>query len=219
MLSYGQDEMIGRHVTDFMDEQNRKMMAEQIARRKRGVSEPYDVAWTAKDGHKVYTIVSPKGIYDEEGNFRASFGVMVDITERKRAEDERESLLKAVEQKNRELESILYVASHDLKSALSSIESLSNDLKESCELVKLVLEDKFEQLDERSRNVFDKDIPETVESILTSANRMDALLSGLLRLSRAGSTAVKLERLDMNKILAEIVASLKRQIAEKEGNG
>ena len=216
MLRYGQDEMIGRKVTDFMDEQNRQMMAEQISQRKRGVSEPYDVGWVTKDGHKVYTIVSPKGIYDEQGRFLGSFGVLVDITERKKAEDERESLLKALEQKNKELESILYVASHDLKSALLSIESLSSDLKDSCGLVKLVLEEKFEQLDEKSRSVFDRDIPETVKSILSSAGRMDALLSGLLRLSHAGSVALNLERLDMNKILAEIIGNMKQQIAEKK---
>jgi PAS domain S-box-containing protein len=216
MLRYGQDEMIGRKVTDFMDEQNRKTMAEQIAKRKRGVSEPYDVGWVTKDGHKVYTMVSPKGIYDEEGNFRASFGVLVDITERKKAEDERESLLKAIEQKNKELESILYVASHDLKSALLGIESLGNDLKESCELVKLVLADRLEQLDEKSRNALDRDIPETVKSILSSAGKMEVLLGGLLRLSHAGSAVLKVERLDMNRILAKVVENFKQRAAEKK---
>ncbi len=216
MLGYEQDEMIGRKVTDFMDEKNRQTMAGQITKRKRGVSEPYDVAWVAKDGHRVYTMVSPKGIYDEEGNFRASFGLLVDITERRKAEEERESLFKAIEQKNKELESILYVASHDLKSALLSIESLGNDLKESCELVKLVLADRLEQLDEKSRDVLDRDIPETVKSILSSAGKMEILLGGLLRLSHAGSATLNVERLDMNKILAEIVESFEQQMAEEK---
>jgi chemotaxis family two-component system sensor kinase Cph1 len=45
---------------------------------------------------------------------------------------------------------------------------------------------------------------------------MEVLLGGLLRLSRVGSAVLKPERLDMNKILAEVIENFKQQIAEKK---
>jgi len=216
MLGYRQDEMIGRHVTDFMDEQNKGMMAAQIVRRRRGISEPYDVTWTAKDGHKVYTISSPRGIFDEHGNFRGSFGVMVDITERKKAETEREELLRQLEQKNRELASILHIASHDLRSAVVSITGLSNGLKSSCEMIKAVLEDRLEQLDERSLNVLDREIPEMAASIEAGAKKMDSLLSSVLRLAAVDSAKLNVQRLDMDKIIGSVIKAFEERIKRKQ---
>ena len=71
MLGYRQEEILGHHLTDFLDEQNRQVMRVQIAERRAGKAGAYDLTWTAKDGHKVYTLVSPKGIFDEQGNFEA----------------------------------------------------------------------------------------------------------------------------------------------------
>lgn len=216
MLGCRQDEMTGHHVTDFMDERNKQMMAEQIAKRKQGTSEPYEVTWQARDGHKVHTMVSPKGIFDEGGNFRGSFGVLVDITERKRTEMERESLLKILEQKNRELESILHIASHDLKSAVLSIAGLSDGLKASCEMMKLVLEDRLGELDEKSRTVLDKDIPEMVASIMAGARKMDSLLSSVLQLAQVDSVKLNIQEVNMDEILASLVESMQVRIKEKD---
>ena len=99
MLGYADEEMLGRNITSFLDEENKKVMKQQIAQRSKGKAKPYDLTWTAKDGRKVHTIVSPKPIFDENGNFAGSFGVLTDITNRKRAEE----ILQESEEKYRTL--------------------------------------------------------------------------------------------------------------------
>ncbi len=63
------------------------------------------------------------------------YGAVQDITERKKAEEERENLFKEIETQNAELERFNYTISHELKSPVVTIKSflvmLQKDLKEN----------------------------------------------------------------------------------------
>jgi two-component system sensor histidine kinase UhpB len=59
-----------------------------VERRKSGDASSYELAWTRKNGEKIVTVVSPNPIFDEKGDFKGSFAVFTDITERKRVEEE-----------------------------------------------------------------------------------------------------------------------------------
>ena len=61
-----------------------------------------------------------------------------------------------------------------------------------------------------------EDIPSSLDFILTSARKMDSLLSGLLDVSRLNTAAVKIELIDMDKMMAGVAASTGYQI-EKAG--
>lgn len=99
MLGYSPEEMVGRKLMDFVREDRRELMAEQISRRKRGETTPYEQAWRAKDGGTVHTQVSPRPLYDDSGSFIGSVAVVTDITDRRRAEE----ALKASEANYREI--------------------------------------------------------------------------------------------------------------------
>ena len=87
MWEYSREETIGRPVTDFLDESNRRILEEQMTKRRRGEHDSYELSWSGKDGQKIDTIMSPKPILDANGQPDGSFAVITDITERKRAED------------------------------------------------------------------------------------------------------------------------------------
>jgi PAS domain S-box-containing protein len=216
MLGYSPEEMVGRHLTEFLDERGKEIMTAQMGNRREGTAKPYDLEWVAKDGRKVYTIASPKGIFDSEGNFKGSFGVLTDITDRKLAEQARDRLYRELESKNKELESILYAASHDLRSPLVNIQGFSNELSRNCETIRSALvENKIaDGLDRKVRAALDEAIPEALGFVLTSAGKMDSLLSGLLRLCRLGQTAINTEWLDMNAMMTEIVGGIEYQLKE-----
>jgi len=87
MLGFSQDELMGKPVTDFLDEANQNILREQVNRRRRGELNSYELTWLNKTGGEVHTIISPNAIFDEDGGFKEGFAVVTDVTERKRAEE------------------------------------------------------------------------------------------------------------------------------------
>jgi PAS domain S-box-containing protein len=87
MLGRFHGEIIGHPVTEFLDEANQSILKEQMEIRREGDSSPFEITWTRADGRKMTTLVSPKPIFDSGGQFRGSFAVTTDITERKQMQD------------------------------------------------------------------------------------------------------------------------------------
>jgi PAS domain S-box-containing protein len=153
---------------------------------------------------------------DSHGKIVGIVGISRDITARKLVEHDREKLMQTLALKNKELESILYVTSHDLRSPLVNIQGFSSELSRCCDLIHSALKDKIKASDmsEELHTAFNKDVPESLGFILRSAKKMDSLLSGLLRLSRLGQAAVNIEHLDMNAILTDVTKNMEYQVKD-----
>ncbi len=87
MLGRLPGDIVGRPVTEFLDEANQTVLEEEIQNQRKGKYSPYEVTWKRTDGRKVTTIVSPKPIFNPEGRLEGTFAVITDITERKIAEE------------------------------------------------------------------------------------------------------------------------------------
>lgn len=150
---------------------------------------------------------------DSQGKIVGIVGISRDITVRNFIEKDRVRLMQKLALKNEELESILYVTSHDLRSPLVNIQGFSNELARSCDLIISALKKQLKAADvsEEVRNALKKDIPQALNFIVTSANKMDTLLNGLLRLSRLGQAALNIEPLDMNAMLADVTKNIEFQ--------
>ena len=168
------------------------------------------------EGNRKWYSTTKVPLCDSSRKIVGIVGISRDLTARKLVEEDRERLMRTVSLKNEELESILYVTSHDLRAPLVNIQGFGNELSHSCEMIHSTLQDKLTAADigEEVRTAFSKDIPDALGFILSSAKRMDSLLSGLLRLSRLGQAAVNIEPLDMNEMFANITKSLEYQIKE-----
>jgi PAS domain S-box-containing protein len=87
MLGYTIDEMRGRHLFEFMDEEARTEADVFLDRRRKGIAEKYDFRYRTKTGADLWTMVSTAPMHDAQGAYAGALRMVTDITERKRSED------------------------------------------------------------------------------------------------------------------------------------
>ena len=140
--------------------------------------------------------------------------IFEDITERKTAEQERESLLADLARANAELESLIYVASHDLRAPLVNLQGFGQRLEKSCgELTELLGAPATPATwHEPVARLLGERIPGALKYIRSSIEKMEALINGLLRVARLGHATLTIERLDMDRLVGEVLTAQGYQI-------
>ncbi len=151
---------------------------------------------------------------DDHGRVIGTLSSGEDITERRQAEAERDRLMKDLQAKNEELESIIYVSSHDLRAPLVNIEGFSGELKRDIETLRGRLSQQDRPLDPDLAALLDRDLPESLRFIISGAEKMDALLSSLLRLCRLGRVPVDIQLVDAAALWPRVVDALRYQIEQ-----
>lgn len=88
MLGYDRDDIVGRKLIDFVHDDYKELMSEQIERRKKGEEERFEIAWRTKGGDTIFTSASPKALHDDNGRFIGSMGILMDITNQRTLEQQ-----------------------------------------------------------------------------------------------------------------------------------
>jgi signal transduction histidine kinase/FixJ family two-component response regulator len=132
------------------------------------------------------------------------YTVFTDVTERDKA-------LSEIESKTKELEQIIYIASHDLRTPLVNVNGYSNELKYSVErLVEKIKNVEINPAEEDEiTSIIYNEIPESLMFIENSVTKMDSLLHGLLILSRSDRAEMTIEFVDMNKLMVKVLNDFK----------
>lgn len=100
---------------------------------------------------------------------------------------QREKLLKELEHQNQELSDYAHMVSHDLKSPLRSIDTLTTWLIED------------------NKDKFDDDFSAQLNLIRNNVEKMDALISGILSYSTIGKNEVETYKVDLNSLLKDVL--------------
>lgn len=147
-----------------------------------------------------------------------------DITDRRHAEqrlsryyDELQHTNQELDRRNHELQEFAYVVSHDLRAPLVNIQGFGKELAMSCERLRSMLaKGRVHDRERRElESLLDEDIPESLDFITTSSAKMEALLAGVLQLSRVGRAPLTIRQLDINHMVSGILASLEYSIQQK----
>ena len=217
IYGYGKDELIGRSPSvlspEKYKEHHRKILLDILTSGKADKM-IFEEEGLRKDGSLVPIEISFTLEVERENMIIA---VVRDISERRKAEEERSRLLDELKDKNKELEQLVYIASHDLRSPLVNVQGFSNELEHAFKYVQSILfhsEDVSERVKETLAPTLNEDIPEAIHYILTSIAKMDSLLAGLLRLSRLGRAALNIKSLNMDRIVGDITKSFEYQAKE-----
>ncbi len=187
---------------------------------KRAVAEKsqYETEYRLRRSDGVYRNFLARGVpeLDEQGNVEEWVGTCIDITDRHRFAKEREKLLRELERKNDEMESLIGIASHDLRSPLINIQGFSHRLEQQCADLLDWLRRADTPPDFRARweLALDQAMGQALRYIKLSADKMDVLISGLLRVSRLGRAPLHPRRLDANQLVQSVLAVMTYQIQE-----
>ena len=80
LLEYPLENMVGKPLHTFVDDENYFILQNNIRKRIEGVSTQYELEWTTRTGKKVQTIVSGTPLIGKDGKHHGSFAVVTDIT-------------------------------------------------------------------------------------------------------------------------------------------
>ena len=167
------------------------VMAEFMAQIRQGKTLTLDIPCLKKDGTIVYADIHSCDMLI--GGKRYNAGIFRDVTERKRAVEEREGLLRDIkkinrklEESNKELQDFAYIASHDLREPLRKISSFGSLIQNSL------------------KGKLDEDQQENLEFMINGAQRMQDMIDDLLTYSRLTTRAKPPQRVDLNEVIEEL---------------
>jgi PAS domain S-box-containing protein len=192
--------LVGRPVDTFVTPDTRLATRAQMESFPQG-SPPIELDVRRLDGSKLRVeavfipLAPPSKHAPEEGG--AGLVVARDVTERRRAESEREALIRELEARNAELERFSYTVSHDLKSPLVTIRGFLG----------LV-----EQAAERGDTAA---VRADMSRIYRASERMERLLNELLDLSRVGRVAGPAEAVDLDAVVREALANARQPLEHR----
>ncbi len=142
-------------------------------------------------------IFTKKVRFEDANSDTFILGIARDITELKKAEEYRSSLLDQLTQSNSELERFAYVASHDMQEPLRMIANFSS----------LIAEEYSAKLDEAAL--------EYISIVKDSADRMQHMIEDLLDYSRVKNDQRIVTKVDANLELAHVLQNLSSAINER----
>jgi PAS domain S-box-containing protein len=202
LLGYVPEEMIGRHLFDFIYTEERELSQNNLEAQRQGRSVIVnDFRLPRKDGTHIWTMVSAGPLNDEGGNYLGSLAMVADISHRREAEERMRQANAELERRiaerteqlefsNRELEAFAYSVAHDLRAPLRSISNFTLALTEDC----------ADKLDATGLDY--------LQRIRASSKRMAELIDGILALSRVNRT----EFVETNVNLSALAHSISEQL-------
>jgi PAS domain S-box-containing protein len=177
--------------------------------------------------HTILMEIRTIPILNEDGRAYRVITIMRDITERKRAEEQLQRYAADLEQASadvvrasEEIKQFAYIVSHDLRAPLVNLKGFATELRDGLEIMGPAVNAGLPHLDETQRQAaslaLHEDVPEALEFIDASVERMDRFINAVLKLSRLGRRELRLKPVDVDALVQATLDSLAHQLEEHQ---
>jgi PAS domain S-box-containing protein len=187
ILGYPLAEIKEKSFYDFVATANLHEAQQYLERRTKGLDEQFDFKFLKKDKSPVWTLITTSPLEDETGEYLGAILMVSDISERKKAEDERKKALEELSTRNFELDQLVYKISHDIRSPLSSI-------------LGLITIYKMEENPQTKLNY--------VDFIENRVHKLDGFVKSMLNYAKANRSEINHELIDFKEIIQNCLADL-----------
>ncbi|MEA1923757.1 MAG: response regulator, partial [Pseudomonadota bacterium] len=198
MIGRSYKEVIGVSWFNLIGDENRSLLREKIAIRKKGLGEEYDMKIPKPDGSVCSCHFSSTPLLNEVNKVEGSFALVSDIGERLEAQQNLEKAKVEAEKNSAAKTLFLTSMSHEFRTPMNSILGFAQLLAaEECLGIK------------------QKDF---VEKILVSGDHLKKLIDDILDLARieAGSAEINITNVDICIIMHELIATIEPIAEERE---
>jgi two-component system, LuxR family, sensor kinase FixL len=201
LFGFRPEEMIGLPIWDFMAAEDREKTKAGLLQRiaDHQPLAPLEREYQRRDGSSVVMEIHQRRILDATGRATGLRTFLLDITQRKRAEQTLSEQAEKLARSNSELEQFAYVASHDLQEPLRKIQAFGD----------------------RLRTKYDATLgPEGLDYLTRMQNaaaRMQVLIQDLLSLSRVASHSKPFAQVDLGDVVRMVISDLEVRIQERNG--
>lgn len=150
----------------------------------------------SKSGTRLIVEDAAAPLIDSEGKLIGAVSLFLDITDRRRAEEQREAFRRELERSNQDLSQFSYALSHDLVGPARSVNALGQ----------LLLTGKQGELNEEQQRL--------ILMMTNAAAGMQRLVSSMLQFAQVDQGTLKVERIPVAGILNELTMRLTDEIRE-----
>ncbi|MCK5581738.1 MAG: PAS domain S-box protein [Candidatus Omnitrophica bacterium] len=201
LTGYKKEDVIGRNWFElFIPQTDTQVIPKVFLKALENMSEVsrYENSIILKSGKERLLSWRNSVLRDISGNINGLLILGIDVSERKKAEEEREALMCKLKSRNKEIKQFTYAVSHDLKSPLITIQGYLGYLRKD------VLEGEA------------KDFKSDIDYINNAAIKMKNMLDELLRVSRLGYALYEIKKLSLGNIADEAEQNVIGQLSKTD---
>jgi PAS domain S-box-containing protein len=185
---YSLDEIIGKKFGGQLRGPETSLETVEYMREciRKGVPFSCEIINYSKSGEKYWVRIQIQPIFNENGEVVKFFAIEENINHKKKLEEQKENLIKSLAKSNEELEEYAHIVSHDLKSPLRSIHSLTTWIKED------------------DKNLNDQTL-QYLNLIENKVEKMDHLIEVILTYAKIDRIDIALEKVNLKDVVENII--------------